>query len=132
MNPERLQQALLDADLRILVMVVFHLSGDRRWLAPPYLPERDVRLISPEDAGFPPQIRDEIRAAAFGLLTGADPTPKIIDPGDALILEMMRACLAEKVPAEYAPMMREELGFSSRGVEWSGGRTPQVATECRV
>jgi hypothetical protein len=32
-------------------------------------------------------------------------------PGDALLLKMMRACLGENVAPEYAPLMREEMGF---------------------
>ena len=34
----RLERALAQADLRVLLMVVFHLTGDERWLNPPYRP----------------------------------------------------------------------------------------------
>jgi 4-hydroxyacetophenone monooxygenase len=131
MDHDRLRAAVESADLRCLLMVVFHLSGDRRWLAPPYRPERDVRLISPEDAGLPIEIQREVRAAAARLLARSDVTPAITDPGDALMLEMMRACLGEHVPPEYAPMMREELGFTSRAVEWTEGR-PAAASQRRA
>ena len=38
----------------------------------------------------------------------------IADPGDELMLKMMRACLGENVAPEYAPLMREEMGFVPR------------------
>jgi 4-hydroxyacetophenone monooxygenase len=115
--------AVRDADLRVLLMAVFQISGDRRWLAPPFAPRRDVRLIADEGAGLPPEVADEIRAAAIAL---ADRDPVIDDPGDALMVEMMRVCLGEPVPPEYAPMMREELGFTSRDVDPPGRLDPTL------
>ena len=51
LDPAVLEDALGHADLRALLMVAFHLSGDRRWLSAPFLPRRDVRLIADENAG---------------------------------------------------------------------------------
>ena len=107
--------AVRDADLRVLTMCLFQITGDRKWLEAPYLPRRDVRLIAPEDAGFSDDIADEIRSAAVNAIALE---PAIADPGDELMVEMMSVCLGEPIPAEYAPMMREEMGFLSRDVEW--------------
>lgn len=101
------------ADFRVLLMVLFHLSGDRRWLGPPYTPRRDVRLIADEDAGLPRAVRDEIIAAAVQYLQAPVTQPAISAPDDALLQEMMSFCLGEPVPAEYAPMMAEQMGFRS-------------------
>jgi 4-hydroxyacetophenone monooxygenase len=111
-------EALAEADLRVLLMCLFHLTGDRRWLEPPFRPVRDVRLVADERAGLPDAVRDEIRAAACALLAGGVPEPAVTDPGDALLQQMMSVCLGEAVPPEYAPMMREEMGFAARGPEW--------------
>ena len=119
LDRERLIDALLDADLRVLLMCLFHLSGDRRWLATPYQPRRDVQLIADEQAGLPPDIADEIRSAAVELLTADRVEARIQDPGDELMLEMMRWCMSEPIDAGYAPMMREDLGMVSRDVEWA-------------
>ena len=35
------------------------------------------------------------------------------------MLKMMRACLGENVAPEYAPLMREEMGFVPREARWS-------------
>ncbi len=117
--------AVTDADLRVLLMCVFQHSGDRRWLEPPFAPCRDVNLIADEGAGLSSAAASEIRAAAVDLAGESDTVghPAITDPGDELMVEMMSVCLGEQVPPEYAPMMREELGFRTRDIEWHAPRT---------
>ena len=110
----RLQAALADADLRVLLMVVFHYTGDEKWLAPPYAPRRDVSLIANEDAGLAPELQNEIRQTALELLSGDTP-PALPIPDEALLNRMMTHSLAEQVPPEYAPMMREQMGFKPLG-----------------
>ena len=53
---DELGEALVEADLRVLLMVLFHLTGDRKWIAAPYLPKRDVNLIADKEAGLPADI----------------------------------------------------------------------------
>ena len=109
-------------------MCLFQITGDRKWLAEPYLPQRDVRLIAPEDAGFSDEIAEQIWEAA---IAEHGTTPVISDPGDELMVEMMSACLGELVTPEYAPMMREEMGFVSRDIELARGRGPAQCPRCR-
>ena len=126
LDPERLRRTLKDADIRVLLMVVFHLSGDLKWLGPDYRPQRDVRLIADEDAGLSPQVRAEIRGAALDLLGArAGQYPAVHDPGDRLMLEMMRQCMNENIAEAYAPMMREEMGLTPRDVLWSSQPSAQ-------
>lgn len=113
---QQLTDALPAADLRVLLMCLLHLTGDRRWLADPYRPERDVRLIADERSGFSDEIAAEIRSEALRLLSRPAVRPVIKDPGNALMVEMMRWCVQEEVDAEYAPMIREDLGFVERDV----------------
>ena len=114
-----LSSAIAEADIRCLLMVLVHMTGDQRWLEPPYRPKRDVRLIPDPDAGLPAEIQDEIRAAVVKLFAHGNPQPVIADPGDELLLKMMRACLGENVAPEYAQLMREEMGFVPRETRWS-------------
>src|SRR5215831_15203686 len=114
-----LPSAIAEGDIRVLLMVLVHMTGDERWLEPPYRPKRDVRLIPDPHAGLPEDIQDEIRAAVVALFADGTPAPVITDPGEALILKMMRACLGENVAPEYAPLMREEMGFVLREVRWN-------------
>jgi 4-hydroxyacetophenone monooxygenase len=113
-----LASAIAEGDIRVLLMVLVHMTGDTRWLEPPYRPKRDVRLIPDPDAGVPKNIQDEIRAAVLKLFENGAPKPVITDPGDELMLRMMRATLGENVAPEYAPLMREEMGFIPREMRW--------------
>jgi 4-hydroxyacetophenone monooxygenase len=114
-----LRSAIAEGDIRVLLMVLVHMTGDMRWLEPPYVPKRDVRLIPDPDAGVPREIQDEIRAAVLKLFENGEPKPAIVDPGNELMLKMMRATLGENVAPEYAPLMREEMGFIPREMRWS-------------
>src|SRR5882672_170019 len=96
-----LASAIAEGDIRVLLMVLVHMTGDERWLEPPYKPRRDVRLIPDPHAGF----QAEIRAAVLKLFGSAEPKPVTADPGDELMLRMMRATLGENVAPEYAPLM---------------------------
>jgi 4-hydroxyacetophenone monooxygenase len=122
----QLAAALPDADLRVLLMCLYHVTGDHRWLEPPFRPKRDVRLIAAEDAGLPPEVIDEIRTAALDLLTTGAIEPVITDPGDDRMLEMMRWCMSEPIEDGYAPMFREDLGFTDRTVAWSDGPPERI------
>ena len=114
-----LSSAIAEGDIRVLLMVLVHLTGDERWLEPPYKPKRDVRLIPDPQAGMPKEIQAEIRAAVLKLFENGEPKPVITDPGDELMLKMMRATLGESVTPEYAPLMREEMGFIPREARWT-------------
>jgi 4-hydroxyacetophenone monooxygenase len=45
---------------------------------------------------------------------------------------MMRACLGEKVAPEYAPLMREEMGFVPRDARWSKRPSDQALAQHHV
>jgi 4-hydroxyacetophenone monooxygenase len=119
LDRDELTAALPDADLRVLLMCLFQVTGDRRWLSPPYQPRRDVRLIAEEDAGLAPELAADIRAAAIEAFTNGPIEPAIDDPGDELMVEMMRWCMSEQIDEAYAPMFREDLGLTDRNVHWS-------------
>ena len=54
------------------------------------------------------------------LFENGEPAPVISDPGNELMLRMMCATLGgENVAPEYAPLMREEMGFVPREARWS-------------
>jgi 4-hydroxyacetophenone monooxygenase len=127
-----LASAIAEGDIRVLLMVLVHMTGDERWLEPPYKPKRDIRLIPDPQAGVPPEIQAEIRAAVLKLFENGEPNPVITDPGDALMLKMMRATLGENVAPEYAPLMREEMGFVQRHADWSKRPSDETLTQQHV
>ncbi|WP_035699528.1 flavin-containing monooxygenase [Bradyrhizobium genomosp. I (2014)] len=118
-KPLDLASTIAEGDIRCLLMVLVHMTGDEKWLESPYLPKRDIRLIPDPEAGVPQEIQDEIRAAVVELFADGIPKPVIDDPGEELLLRMMRVCLGENVAPEYAPLMREEMGFVAREARWT-------------
>jgi 4-hydroxyacetophenone monooxygenase len=131
-DPAQLRRALEHADLRVLLMALYHQTGDHHWLEPPYQPRRDVELIADESAGLPPEVQTAIRDAAARQLCDPERPPAFEDPGNERIVEMMSVCLGETVSPEYGPMAREEMGFCSRDVPWHSGRAPDAASSQRV
>jgi 4-hydroxyacetophenone monooxygenase len=99
---------LADADVPILLMVLVHLTGERRWIEPPYRPVRDSRIFADESGGLPEAIQAEVRDAAYEVLShGAED----VELDDDLLAEMMSACVGEPVGADYVPVMLEEMGL---------------------
>ncbi|MDX1375614.1 MAG: NAD(P)/FAD-dependent oxidoreductase [Burkholderiales bacterium] len=124
-----LRAALAQADLRVLVMCLYHLTGDEKWLEPPYRPARDVRLIGDPAAGFGEDTQRTIRQAMERLLADGAPRPAVDAPDEALFQRMMSVCLGETVPAEYVPMMRQDMGFEEGDVRWTQGRPETLALD---
>ena len=116
---DELRAAIEAADLRVLLMSLLHITGDRRWIQAPFLPKRDVRLVANLDAGLTPEAQLEVRSTMFELMKDGRPAATIDDPGRELFAEMMNVCLGEIVPPEYVTMVREDMGFESRTVEWN-------------
>jgi len=113
-----LARALPEADFRVLLMALFHLTGDRYWLSERFRPRRDVNLVPDPKAGLSDEVRQEICSAVERLFAEGMPQPAIHDPGNDLMREMMTVCLGENVPPEYAPLIREEMALVGRDPEW--------------
>lgn len=100
-------------------MCLFHWTGDRKWLAEPFQPRRDVRLIPDRSAGFDEATQQQIKDAAYEVLADGVPTAAIDNPGDDLFHEMMNVCLGETVAPEYVSLMRQDMGWESGDARWS-------------
>ncbi|MDJ0105181.1 NAD(P)/FAD-dependent oxidoreductase [Rhodococcus sp. IEGM 1241] len=112
LDSDSARRAVAAADLRALLMMVFHHTGDRYWLSPRFRPVNDVRLIAPEDAGLEDDVQQELRDMALQILSGSA-EPVLTSPDDELLTEMMSVAIGRRVPAEYATMIREQIGFES-------------------
>ncbi|BBF99374.1 MULTISPECIES: flavin-containing monooxygenase [Pseudonocardia] len=114
LDEARLRTAVASANLPTLAMVTFHLTGDRRWLHPPYRPVRSAGLGPNDDGGLDEAVAADLRAAAVEALTawsrGAEPA--VPDPDPDLLRTMLSTAVGEEVPDEYERLMREEMGFT--------------------
>jgi 4-hydroxyacetophenone monooxygenase len=113
LDEQQLRRAVAEANLPALLMVLFQLTGDRAWLDEPFRPTRTKGMSDNDSGGFPEEIQDVIRDAAVqAVLDWAAGAPVAVGaPRGELLEEMMSICMGEPVPAEYEPMMAEEMGF---------------------
>jgi 4-hydroxyacetophenone monooxygenase len=114
----RLREALADANIPTLLLVLQQLTGDALWTSERYRPNRGKPLDDNDSGGLPPEVQDEVRAAVVdavaayrnGRLEANIPPPEQIP-------QMLARALAEDVPAAYGGLLSEEMGFTSRDVE---------------
>ena len=130
----QLRAALADGNIPTLLLVVSHLTGDPKWLEDPYLPTRTIALDDNDTGGFSAVRQQEIRDAAFDVITawrdGRHELPPA--PGTDQITQLLALSLGEALPPEYATSMAEEAGFQLRaGVDWTDGR-PDRADDMHV
>jgi 4-hydroxyacetophenone monooxygenase len=112
LDASRLRPALEEADIPVLLMVLVHLTGDRKWLRDPYLPLRTGQIFAEESGGLPSEVQAEVREAAFKVLTASDLRSHPID--DELLGEMMSVCVGEPVEAAYVPVVAEDIALRER------------------
>lgn len=111
-----LTRAIGAANVPTLACMLVQLTGDRRWIEGDYVPARTRGLEDNDDGGLPPAIQQEIRDAALAAMTEwlAGRPLAIPEPTDELLLEMMSVTLGEKIPSEYASIVRHELQLTPR------------------
>jgi len=113
LNHQELWRAVDVANLPTLLMVLFQLTGDDKWLQAPYLPTRTRGLDLHDTGGLAEDTQREVRAAACDALlawsNGAEPAVPV--PEGGLLVRMMSICMGEPVEADQAAMMAEDMGF---------------------
>jgi len=111
----RLKQAVQAANLPTMTMVLFQLTGDKRWLNEPYRPSRSRGLGPNDSGGFGPEVAEEIRSEAVAaVLAWSQGEPAAVpNPDPDLLREMLTICMGEEIPPEYERVMREEMGFAA-------------------
>lgn len=110
----RVGRAVESANMPSLVAVLYQLTGDRRWLEAPYRPTRSRGMDDNDSGGFGPDIADEIRSAAVdAIVAWSDGAPVAVPtPSDEQLVEMISTAVGEPVPAEFAEMIAEDMGFA--------------------
>ena len=121
LSERELSEALTEADIPILLLVLSQLTGDSRWLEAPFSPRRDISFFAEEGGGLPEELQAQVREAALRAVGGAPKfAPSSYDAiSDKKLIEMMSFCVGERVPPEYVGMMREEMGLIDRSARWS-------------
>jgi 4-hydroxyacetophenone monooxygenase len=113
MPSDRLTSALSEADIPILLMTLVHLTGDRKWIEPPFRPVRDGQIFADESGGLPEDVQEQVRVAAAAVLERLDRGEALPDHpvDDDLFQQMMSCCVGEPVDRSYVPLMLQEMGI---------------------
>src|SRR5581483_746858 len=122
-------EALAEADIPALLMLLVHATGDRRWLEAPFRPTAGTAPFTSPDGGLTPAAQDEVRTATLDVLRRAEQGEMVSpEPPDGLVDDMMSACVGESVGSEYGPMVLDQTGLRPLRVEW---RDPPPAARLR-
>jgi 4-hydroxyacetophenone monooxygenase len=108
---QELEKVTRSANIPTLLMVIYQVTGDQRWLEPPYRPTRTRGLSDHDSGGLPESIQAEIRhaaALAFHHLQEGRP-PAIAMPTPAQTSVMLGVCVGESVNDSYGQMFSEEF-----------------------
>ena len=96
---DELEEITKSANVPTLLMVIYQVTGDERWLEPPYQPTRTKGLSDHDSGGLPDSIQAEIRhaaALAFRHLQEGKP-PAIAMPTPEQTSVMLGVCVGESV-----------------------------------
>jgi 4-hydroxyacetophenone monooxygenase len=129
-----LERIVRSANIPTLLMVVFQVTGDLRWLQPPYRPSKGKGLDDNDSGGLPKEVQGEIRhasALAFhSLLTGNPPAIDV--PTSEQTSEMLGACVGEPVDNSYGEMLSQEFRRRLGPKEVRESDAPHVPANFRV
>lgn len=115
---DRLAEALEDANIPTLLLVLTHLTGDPKWLSESYRPRRGPVLDDNDSGSLPEDIQAEIRSAALRAILEAESgliAEQPLAPAD--VTRMLEIALVEEIPEEYSELLAEELGVLSRDID---------------
>lgn len=110
---EELNRALPQANVPTLLMVLVHLTGDRRWLSEKYRCTRIVGLDDNDSGGLPDDVQAEVREAAGQAIRNwkAGRVPSLPDPACADLVAMLENSVGEPISDSYGPMISSWLGI---------------------
>jgi 4-hydroxyacetophenone monooxygenase len=124
-----LEDITKSANVPTLLMVIYQVTGDPRWLEPPYRPSRTRGLSDHDSGGLPDHVQAEIRhaaARAFHDLQAGKP-PAIAWPTPEQTATMLGVCVGEDVNDSYGAMFSEEfrrrVGAAESGSSRRAGAT---------
>jgi 4-hydroxyacetophenone monooxygenase len=106
-----LEEIARSGNIPTLLMVIYQVTGDKRWLERPFQPTRTKGLSDHDSGGLPERIQAEIRhaaALAFRHLQAGKP-PAIAIPTPEQTSVMLGVCVGESVNDSYGQMFAEEF-----------------------
>lgn len=131
-----LRSHLASANIPSLLMVLYQLTGDEKWIEDPFLPLPQSAAASPDDdsGGLDPELQEEVREAAIEAIRRwyeGEPVA-VPSPSGELLIRLMSTCTGEQVPETYAPMIATQLRFTPAPVIRPADESSLVNFSCVV
>lgn len=127
-NKDRLRAAVQAANLPCLLMSVYQLTGDEKWLADPFRPRRPRGIDDDDTGGLSDETQAVLRSAAFDAVVGyTEGAPAVIPaPRGELLRAMMSTCVGEEVPSAFEEMVAAEMRFAASPITLDDDDAPDA------
>jgi len=131
-----LRAALQQADIRVLLMSLVHITGETEWLdrVEPFIQAQFMGgAKNPQGTGasIPDELKQQIRERMLEVIL-ANPHPAD-PPTPQQMQRMMSICVGEPVGDEFLPLVLEQSGFTGlQGVDLSARAKPPVGFKVLV
>lgn len=108
-----LRVGLEGANIPALLMVLYQMTGEAKWLSEPYRPQRSPGLDDNDSGQLPTDIQTEIRSAAQGAIEAwlNGKSLALPNPDNARLAQMLSVAMSEDVPEEYGDIISAGMTF---------------------
>jgi 4-hydroxyacetophenone monooxygenase len=109
---EKLAEGIEIANIPCLLMLLYQMTGEEKWLEAPYRPKFLRGIGDNDDGGLTEDLQLEIRAAALAAIIEwkNGKSLAIAEPSANTLVRMLGVAMAEEIPEEYADFTAAQLG----------------------
>lgn len=109
---EKFSEALKIANIPCLLMLIYQMTGEEKWLEAPYKPKFLRGIGDNDDAGLTEELQKEIRAAALDAIIDwkNGSALAIPNPTTETLVRMLGIAMAESIPQKYGDFTSAQLG----------------------
>lgn len=106
-----LRAGIAQSNIPTLLMVLYQLTADEKWLRAPYSPSRAGGLDDNDSGGLPLDVQAQIRSAATAAIEAwlEDGQVQRAHPSNGELSRMLSVAMAEDVPEEYGEIIAHDL-----------------------
>ena len=114
-DAEAFAEAVAMANIPSLLMMLVQMTGELRWLEPPFRPSRGRGVTDHDSGGLGDAEQAAVRRAALEAILAwrAGRPLAIAEPDAALRRRMMSVAVAEEIPEDYDGIIRAELPLAA-------------------
>lgn len=119
-----LEEGVCEANVPSLLMVLHQMTGERKWLEPPFAPGRSPGLDDNDSGQLSDDLQSQIRQAALVAIRDwiwGKPLA-LPRPNNAQLAEMLSVAMTEHVPEEYGDIIAAGMSFEDQT-----GKVPAAA-----